>query len=109
MQAERSTIQRLATYKKDLVKHNDINHKIFTYFTSLFERTYHVDKLNPNTLLQSDNLSFVTNGQKVVCDNDLTNKELFDPLQGIPRTINPPAMASMTNFDINYNNRLQIQ
>ena len=32
MQAERSTIRRLATYKKDLVKHNDINNKIFTYF-----------------------------------------------------------------------------
>ena len=49
MQAERSTIRRLATYKKDLVKHNDINNNIFTYFTSLFERKYHIDKLNHNT------------------------------------------------------------
>ena len=49
MQAERSTIRRLATYKKDLLKHNDINNNIFTYFTSLFERKYHIDKLNHNT------------------------------------------------------------
>ena len=49
MQAERSTIRRLATYKKDLVKHNDINNNIFTYFTSLFDRKYHIDKLNHNT------------------------------------------------------------
>ena len=49
MQAERSTIRRLATYKKYLVKHNDINNNIFTYFTSLFERKYHIDKLNHNT------------------------------------------------------------
>ena len=49
MQAERSTIRRLATYKKDLVNHNDINNNIFTYFTSLFDRKYHIDKLNHNT------------------------------------------------------------
>ena len=74
-QAEKSTIQRWITDKKYFIKHNDINNN---------ERTNHIDKLDHNTLLQSIILSSVTNDQKVVCDNDLTNKELFDALKGIP-------------------------
>ena len=76
----------LITDKKYFIKHNDINNnKIFSYFKSLFERTNHIDKLDHNTLLQSIISSSVTNDQKVVCDNDLTNKELFDALKGIPK------------------------
>ena len=42
-----------------------------------------IDKLSHNTLLQSVALPSVTNDQKVFCDNDLTDKELFDALKGI--------------------------
>ena len=41
-------------------------------------------KLNHNTLLQSSILHSITNDQKVVCNNDLTDKESFDALKGIP-------------------------
>ena len=58
--------------------------KIFSYFKSLFERTDQVDKMNHKTLLESITLPSVTNDQKVVCNIDLTNKELFDALKGIP-------------------------
>ena len=44
----------------------------------------HIYKLDHNTSLQSITLPSVTNGQKVVSNNDLTNKELFDALKGIP-------------------------
>ena len=37
--AEKSTIRRLVTDKNDLVKYDDINSEIFSYFKSLFERT----------------------------------------------------------------------
>ena len=53
-------------------------------FKSLFERTDQIDKLDHNTLLPSTTLPSVTNDQKVVCDNDLTDKELSDALKGIP-------------------------
>ena len=62
------------TDKKDLVKHNDINNEIFLYFKSLFERMDQIDKLNPKTLPQSVMLPSVKNDQKVVCNNDLTDK-----------------------------------
>ena len=88
-QAEKSTIRRLVTDKKDLVKHNDINNEIFSYFKSLFERTDQIDKLDRNTLQQSITLPSVKNDQKVVCDNDLTDSELFDALKGIPKNKSP--------------------
>ena len=44
----------------------------------------HIYKLDHNTSLQSITLPSETNGQKVVSNNDLTNKELFDALKGIP-------------------------
>ena len=87
--AEKSTIRRLVTNKKDLGKHNDINNETFSYFKSLFERTDQFDKLDPNTLLQSITLPSVTNDEKVVCDNDLTDKELFDALKGMPNYKSP--------------------
>ena len=40
--------------------------------------------MNHNTLLESVTLASVTIDQKVVCDNDFTDKELFDYLKGIP-------------------------
>ena len=40
--------------------------------------------MNHKTLLESITLPSVTNDQKVVCNIDLTNKELFDALKGIP-------------------------
>ena len=70
-------------------KLNAINNKFFSYFKSLFERTDQIDKLNHNTLLQSITLPSVTNDQKYVCDNDLTDKELFDPWKGIPNNKSP--------------------
>ena len=79
-----STIRRLVTDKKNLVKHTDINNEISPYFKSLFKRTDHIDKLDRNTLLQSITLPSVTNHRKVVCDNDLTDKKLFDALKRIP-------------------------
>ena len=88
-QAEKSTIRRLVTNKKDLVKPNDINNEIFSYFKSLFERTDQIDKLDHNTLLQSITLPSVTNDQKVVCDNDLTDNELFNVLERTPNSISP--------------------
>ena len=72
-----STIRRLVTDKKNLVKHNDINNEISPYFKSLFKRTDHIDKLDRNTLLQSITLPSVTNHRKVVCDNDLTDEKLL--------------------------------
>ena len=36
-------------------------------------------------LLESITLPSVINDQKVVCSNDLTDKELFDALKGIPK------------------------
>ena len=65
-QAEKSTIRRLLTDKKDLVKHNDINNEIFTYLKFNFEKADHIDKLDHNILLQSITLLFVTNNQKVI-------------------------------------------
>ena len=88
-QTEKSTMRRLVTDKKDLVKQNDINNEIFSYFKSLFEQTGQVDKLNHNTLLQSIALPSVINDQKVVGDNDLTDKKLFDALKGIPNNKSP--------------------
>ena len=82
--AEKSTIQRLITDKKDLVKYDDINNEIFSNFKYLFERIGQIDKVNHNTLLASVTLASVTIDQKVVCDNDFTDKELFDYLKGIP-------------------------
>ena len=84
---EKSTFQRLVTDKKDLAKFDDINNEIFSYFKSLFERTDQTDKVNHNTLLEPVTLPSVTNDQKVVCDNDLTDKELSDALKGIPKEI----------------------
>ena len=69
---EKSTIQRLVTDKKDLVKFDDISNEIFSYFKSLFERTDQIDKINRKILVESITLPSVTNDQKVVCDNDLT-------------------------------------
>ena len=88
-QAEKSTIRRLVTNKKDLVKPNHINNGIFSYFKSLFERTDQIDKLNYNTLLQSITLPSVTNDQKVVCDNDLTDEELYNALKGMRNSKSP--------------------
>ena len=88
-QTEKSTMRRLVTDKKDLVKQNDINNEIFSYFKFLFEQTGQVDKLNHNTLLQSIALPSVINDQKVVGDNDLTDKKLFDALKGIPNNKSP--------------------
>ena len=82
--AEKSTLRTLVADKKDLVKYNDINNETFSYFKSLFERTDQIDNVNHNTLLQSITLPSVKNDQKVVCDNNLTNKELLDVLKGIP-------------------------
>ena len=87
--AEKSTIRRLVTDKKDLIKHNDINNEIFSYFKSLFEKTDQFDKLDSNTLPQSITLPSVADDQKVVCDNDLTNKELFDVSKRIPNNKSP--------------------
>ena len=84
--AEKSTIWRLVTDKKDLVKYNDINNEIS--LTSN-QRTDRIDKLNHNTLLESISLPSVTNDQKVVCHNGLTDKELFDALKGIPDNKSP--------------------
>ena len=88
-QAEKSTIRRLVTNKRDLVKPNRINNEIFSYFKSLFERTDQIDKLNYNTLLQSITLPSVTNDQKVVCDNDLTDEELYNALKGMRNSKSP--------------------
>ena len=77
------------TDKKELVKHDDINKEIFFYFKSLFERRDQIDKMNHKTLLESIPLPSVTNDQKVVYDNDLTDKELFDALKGIPNKKSP--------------------
>ena len=88
-QAEKSTIRRLVTNKKDLVKPNDINNEIFSYIKSLFERTDQIDNLDHNTSLQSITLPSVTNDQKVVCDNDLTDKELYNALKGMPNSKSP--------------------
>ena len=93
--AEKFTIQRLVTDKKDLVKNDDINNEIFSYFKSLFERTDQIAKLNHNTLLESITLPCVINDQKVVCDNDFTDKELFDALKGIPNN-KPPGNDWLT-------------
>ena len=97
-QAKRSTIQRLVTDKIDLVKHNDINNEIFSSFKSLFERTDQTDKLNHNTLLQSITLLSVANDQNVVCDKDLTNKELFDVMKEIPSNKSPGNGALTKEF-----------
>ena len=40
-------------------------------------------------LLHSITLQKVTNDPKLVCDNDLTNKKLFDALKGIPNNKYP--------------------
>ena len=45
--------------------------------------------MNHKTLLESVTLPSVTNDQKVVYDNDLTDKELFDALKGIPNNKSP--------------------
>ena len=58
-------------------------------FKSLFERTDQTEKLNHNTLLESITLPSVTNDQKVDCDIDFTNKELFDALKGMPNNKSP--------------------
>ena len=55
----------------------------------------HNDKLDHKTLLQSITLPSVTNDQKVVCDNDLTNKGLFDAWKRIPSN-NPPGNDELT-------------
>ena len=55
----------------------------------------HIDKLDHNTLLQSMTLPSTTNDQKVVCDNDLTDTELFVALKGIPN-IKSPSNDSLT-------------
>ena len=44
---------RVVADKNDLVKYNDINNEVFSYFNSLFERTDQIDNLDHNTLLQS--------------------------------------------------------
>ena len=56
---------------------------------SIFERMDQIDKLDHNTLLESITLPSVINNQEVVCNNDLTNKELFDALKGIPSNKSP--------------------
>ena len=71
MQAKKFTKQRLVTDKKYFVKHDDINNEISSYFSSLIERTDHIDKLDHNTLLQSIILPSVKNDQKVACGNIL--------------------------------------
>ena len=43
----------LVTDKKDFVKHNGIDNKIFSSFKSLFESTNHIDKVDHNTFLLS--------------------------------------------------------
>ena len=58
---EKSTVGRLVTDNKDLVKNNNISNEIFSYSRSLFERTNQTDKLNRNTLLQSILLPSLTN------------------------------------------------
>ena len=87
-QIEKS-IRRLVTDKKDFIKHNGINNEIFSYFKSLFERTDHTDKQDHDSLLQSITLPSVTNNQKVVCNNVVTDKELFDVLKGILNNKSP--------------------
>ena len=77
---EKSIIERLVTDKKELVKYDDSNNEIFSYFKSLFERTDQIDKMNHKTLLESVTLPSVINDQKVVCNNHLADKELFDAL-----------------------------
>ena len=72
------------TDKKELVKHDDINKEIFFYFKSLFERRDQIDKMNHKTLLESIPLPSVTNDQKVVYDNDLTDKKIIWCFEGIP-------------------------
>ena len=81
--AEKSIVRRLVSDKKDFVKYNDISNEILSYFRSVFERTDQIDKLNHNTLPS------VTNDQKVVYNNDLTDKELFDALKGISSNKSP--------------------
>ena len=76
--AEKSIIRRLLT---DLLKYDDINNEIFSYFKSLFKITVQIDKVNHNTLLESITFPSATNDQKVVCDKNLTDKELFDALK----------------------------
>ena len=59
------------------------------YFKSFFERMDQIDKLNHNTLRQSITLPSVRNDQKVICDNDTIDKELFEALKGIPSNKSP--------------------
>ena len=59
------------------------------YFKSFFERMDQIDKLNHNTLRQSITLPSVRNDQKVICDNDTIDKELFEVLKGIPSNKSP--------------------
>ena len=66
-----------------------IHNEVFSYFKSFFERMDQIHKLNHNTLLESITLPSVTNYQKVVCNNNLTNKELSDALKGIPNNKSP--------------------
>ena len=80
-QAEKFTIQGLVTDKKDLVKYNDTSNEICSYFKSLFEGTDQIHKLSHNTLLQSIALPSATIDQKVFCDNDLTDIELFEAFE----------------------------
>ena len=50
-----------------------------------------IDKVDHNTLLQSITFLFIANNKRVVCNNDLTDKDLFDTLKGI--TKNLPAIT----------------
>ena len=58
-------------------------------FTSNLSLKGRIKLMNHNTLLESIALPSVTNDQKVVCKNDLTDKKLFDLLKGIPNNKSP--------------------
>ena len=55
-------------------------------------RSDQLDKVDHNTLRQLIILPSVTNDQKVICDNDLTDEEPFDALKVIA-TKNLPEMT----------------
>ena len=66
---------------KELTEQNEINNNTFTFYQNLFSKQ--TDFKQNDLINYSDkiNLPLLSNGQKLICDAIITEKEIYDALK----------------------------
>ena len=82
-------IRKLIIAEKELTEQNETNNNIFWFYQTVFSKQTNFKQNELMKYLEKINLPLLSNGQKLLCDAIITEKEIYDALKSMENNKTP--------------------